>query len=91
METSGRDIANRNHCLVCGFDFGQNVESDDDCPCCGLHMGYFWDDEDPEFVKKARMRWINERRAQWESMQPADWSVEKAWEQIRANVPEKFQ
>lgn len=93
MVPDGRDVANRTHCLVCGFDFGQYVDREDDCPCCGYHMGYVWDDDSPEFIRKQRMRWINGRNAQWDDigMQPADWSVEKAGEQIRANVPEKFQ
>ena len=92
MEASRND-QQRRHCLVCGFDFGQPVHFDDDCPCCGCHMGFVWDDDSPEFIRENRMDWINDRNAQWDVIehQPADWSVEKAWEQIRANVPEKFQ
>ena len=93
MEADGRDVANRHHCLVCGFDFGQNVDREDDCPVCGEHMGFNWDDCHKSTIVENRMEWINDRNAQWEAIeyQPADWSVEKAWAQIRANVPEKFQ
>ncbi|MBA44838.1 MAG: hypothetical protein CMF62_12680 [Magnetococcales bacterium] len=83
----------RTHCLVCGFDFGQEVIREDDCPCCGFFMGYFWEDAGLEHIRIGRLHWIEKQKARWDSpaMQPAEWSVDKAWAQVRANVPKKFQ
>ena len=86
--------SDRTYCLICGYDSEDEDMFIDDCPCCGWHMGYVYDHKDLRgSIIEARMEWINDRKAQWDSktMQLADWSVEKAWEQIRANVPEKFQ
>ena len=84
---------NRTHCLVCGFDFQEIILPEDDCPCCGMHMGFYWENCHKSSFIEARQEWIEDRNAQWyvEEMQPADWSVDKAWAQVRANVPKKFQ
>ena len=79
-------------CLVCGYMLSKKTSFLDRCDCCGQRLDVTFG-EDITAIKADRDHWIDGQSAEWavKEMQPADWSVEKAWEQILANVPEKLQ
>lgn len=81
-----------NICLICGYDFGQQVRwdnlyraSQDICPCCDAQTGC--DDTSLEDIRQWRAQWLAKGGKRLIPLRGKEWNRE---EQMK-NIPPEYQ